>query len=222
MTQANAAHVVRRVLVAAITGSLPDELRDDAVNLLTGALNAPDEDVRGLAVVALNEIGCSAPLLLPALTSALNDSSELVRRRAARALGDLGLAAIPAMPHLTAGLQDESTNVRLECAAALGRIGADAEPALPNLFMLLLDPNLRIRTVVAAAIRKMGQPAVSYSLAMLMDADPLLRERACELLGLLGYLDDHVIEALLEACTDSEPEVREASRNALERLQQRD
>ncbi len=221
MAISNAAHVIRRVLVASITGSLPDEYRDEAVQLLTEALNAPDEDVRGLAVIALNEVGCGAPILLPALTSALNDSSEMVRRRAARSLGELGLAAIPAMPHLTAGLQDDSRGVQLECAAALGRIGPEAEPALPNLFSLLLEPDLRVRTVIAASIRKMGQPAVSYSLAMLLDSDPLMRERACELIGQLGCMDDHVVEGLLEACTDSEPEIREAARNALDRLQQR-
>ena len=213
--------MIRRVLVASITGTLPEEYRDEAVNLLTDALSAPDDEVRGLAVIALNEIGCSAPVLLPCLTGALHDSSELVRRRAARALGDLGLAAIPAMPHLTAGLQDDSRVVQLECAAALGRIGPDAEPALPNMFHLLLEPDLRVRVVIASAIRKLGQPAVSYSLAMLMDQHHLMRERACELLGQLGCIDDPVIEALLEACTDSEPEIREAARTALDRLQQR-
>jgi HEAT repeat protein len=109
----------------------------------------------------------------------------------------------------------------LECAAALGRIGADAEPALPGLFVLLLEADLRVRTVVSASIRKMGEPAVSYSLAMLLDAEALMRQRACELLGQLGCVDDHAVEALLEACTDPEPDVREAARNALERLGRR-
>lgn len=221
MNQASAAQLIRRVLVAAITGTLPDEYREEAVNLLTEALNAPDDEVRGLAVIALNELGCGAQVLLPALTGALHDSSEIVRRRAARALGDLGMAAIPAMPHLTSGLLDESRTVQLECSAALGRIGPEAEPALPNLFILMLEPDLRIRTVVGSSIRKMGQPAVSYSLAMLTESESIIRERACELLGLLGCVDDNVVEALLEACTDREPEVREAARNALDRLQQR-
>jgi len=221
MIQTSSAHVIRRVLIASISGSLPDEYRDEAVTLLTEALNAPDDDVRGLAVIALNEIGANAPAILPAMMGALADSAELVRKRAARVMGDLGLSAVPALPHLTAGLQDESKAVRLECASALGRIGPDAEPALPNLFMLLLEPDVRARTVVATAIRKVGSTAISYTLAMLLDHDPLLRERACDLLGQMGCMEDTVVEALLEACTDNERDVRDAARHALDRLQQR-
>ncbi|MCE9534140.1 MAG: HEAT repeat domain-containing protein [Planctomycetes bacterium] len=221
MTQANSAHVIRRVLIASITGTLPDEFREEAVTLLTEALNAPDDDVRGLAVMALQEIGGGAPLVLPAITGALHDSCETVRKRAARALGEFGMASIPSLPYLTSGLQDESIAVRLECASALGRIGPEAEPALPNLFILLLEPDLRVRTVISAAIRKMGPASVSYAIAMLLDADPLMRERACELFGQMGCLDDAVVEALLEACTDNIPEVRSAARLALDRLQQR-
>jgi HEAT repeat protein len=220
MMHPNTAQVIRRVLVAALTGSLPDEYRDEAVNLLLEALCAPDDDVRGLAVIALNEIAPRSPVVLPALTDALNDSSETVRRRAARALGDLGPGALPALPYLAAGLQDDSLGIRLECAAALGRIGPDAEPALPSLFVLLLEPDLRVRTLAASSIRHVGPAAVNYALAMLADSEPIMRERACELLGRMGCLDDFVVESLLEACTDSEPEVREAARNALDRLQQ--
>ena len=221
MTQENAGNVIRRVLVASITGSLPDEYRDQAVTLLTEALNSPEDEVRGLAVIALHEIGGGAPFVLPALTGALHDSNEIVRKRAARALGEIGMAAIPVMPHLTAGLHDESMSVRLECASALGRIGPDAEPALPSLFLLLLEPDVRIRTVAGTAIRRLGQAAIDYTLEMVVDADPLMRERACEFLGQLNCLDDHVVEALLEASIESEPEVREAARYALDRLQQR-
>jgi len=221
MHHVNSANVIRRVLVASISGSLPDEFRDEAVSLLVDAMNAPDDDVRGLAVIALSEIGGGAPLTLPALMSAIHDGSEMVRKRSARALGELGLAATPALAHLTAGLQDESKAVRLECAAALARIGPDAEPALPCLFTMLLEPDIRVRTVVSAAIRKMGEPAVSYTLSMLTDTDIVMRVRAAELLGQIGCLDDHIVESLLEASIDREPEVREAARQALDRLEQR-
>jgi len=220
MTEANAAHLIRRVLIASITGTLPDEYREEAVSLLIEALAAQDEEVRGLAVMALQEIGVGAPLVLPSLIGALRDPCEMVRKRAARAMGELSSSAIPALPHLTAGLQDSSIAVQLECVATIGRIGPDAEAALPNLFVFLLEPDIRVRTVVSASIRKMGPAAVSYALAMLLDAEPLMRERACDLLGQIGCLDDSVVEALLEACTDNEPEVRENARRALDRLQQ--
>jgi HEAT repeat protein len=221
MMQANAANMIRRVLVASITGSLPDDYHEEAIVLLTEALNAPDEEVRGLAVIAMNEIGARPSLILPSLVIALEDRSEMVRKRAARVLGELGTAALPALANLTIGLQDRALAVQLECASSLGRIGPEAEPALPHLFALSLEPDLRVRIVVAAAIRKIGPAASSYSLAMIMDHEPLMRERACELLGQIGCLEDNVVEALLEACTDSEPDVREAARLALDRLQQR-
>lgn len=218
---ANTANMIRRVLVASISGSLPDEMRDEAITVLTEALNAPDDDVRGLAVIALNEVGSGTAAILSPLTDALGDSSEMVRKRAARALGELGPAAIPSLPYITAGLQDEMLNVRLECAASLGRVGPDAENALPHLFAMLLEPDLRVRIVVSTAIRRIGPSSISYSLAMLTDEEPLMRVRACELLGQMGCMEDPVVEALLEACTDSEPEVREAARNALDRLEQK-
>jgi HEAT repeat protein len=221
MTPANAANLIRRVLVASITGSLPDDYRDEAVALLSAAMNAPDEEVRGLAVVAMIEIGASPQEVLPSLTKGLQDSSDMVRKRAARALGELGTGALPALAALTNGLRDPALSVQLECASALGRIGPEAELALPNLFALLLEPDLRARIVVASAIRKIGPAANSYSLAMIMDYEPLMRERACELLGQMGCLEDNIVEALLEACTDVEPDVRQAARQALDRLQQR-
>ncbi len=221
MTQANPAHVIRRVLVASITGSLPDDCRDEAIVLLTQALNAPDDEVRALAVLALNEVGGDAAAILPPMIDALADSNEMVRKRAARVMAEFGASASPALPHLNAGLNDGSLAVRLECAAALGRIGPEAEPALPNLFALLLEPDMRVRTIISSTIRRIGQTAIGYALAMLLDDEALLRERSCDLLGRMGCLDDSVVEALLEACADSEPEVRAAARHALERLQQR-
>jgi HEAT repeat protein len=221
MNHVNSANVIRRVLVASISGSLPDEFREEAVNLLVDAMNAPDDDVRGLAVIALSEIGGGAPMTLPALMSAIHDGSEMVRKRSARALGELGMAAMPALNHLTAGLQDESKAVRLECAAALARIGPDAEAAIPALFSLLVEPDIRVFTVVSAAIRRMGEPAVAYAISMLADPDVDMRVRASELLGQIGCLDDHIVEALLEASIDREAEVREAARQSLLRLEER-
>ena len=217
--QASPIALLRRVLIAAITGALPDEYRDEAVNLLLEAMNTPDDEIRGLSVLALQEIGGAAPLILPVLAGALHDPSELVRRRAARAIGDLGLAGVQALPHLIAGLQDASESVRLEVMSALSRLESEAEPALPLLINQLCEPEIRLRTVASATIKRVGPVAINYLLCALVDNDAIMRERSAILLGQMGYFEDSIIEGLLEACGDSDPDVREAARLALDRLQ---
>lgn len=212
------ASVIRKVLIAAITGALPDEYRDEAIDLLTEAMHGQDDEVRALAVIALQEIGCSAPAVLPALIDGLRDPHEIVRRRSARALGDFGMAATPALPHLVRILDDNHNCVRMEAISALARLGSEAESALPFLVPLLADPEMRLSTVAGVAIRRIGNGAISHLIEALSDPNAVLRERAAALLGHLGKPSDLVIEALLESCTDSEPEVREAARSALDRL----
>ena len=64
-------------------------------------MNAPDDEVRGLAVIALNEIGGGGPAILPAMIDALHDSNEMVRKRAARVLGDWAKTRCPPCRTLT-------------------------------------------------------------------------------------------------------------------------
>ena len=188
--------------------------------MLTDSLNSPEEDIRGLAVLALQEVGGGSQAILEALAQVLHDSCETVRRRAARSIAEFGLAATSVLPNLIACLNDESQVVRLECVATLGRLGHAAAPALPQLFHLFLESDLRSRVILAFNFRKIGTAAVDFAVAMVQESDPYYRESACELLGSLQCLDDYVIESLLECCTDVEPEVRQAAREALDRLQQ--
>ena len=216
---ANPYGIVRRVLVAAITGALPDEHRAEAVQLLTQALAAGDEDVRGLAVIGLTELGSHPEIALPALTQALHDPAELVRRRAARAIGDFGKEAAPAVPQLIAALRDPEPSVRVDVIGSLGRIGPEARAAAPALIRLLGQEDTRIRTIVGAALRKMGPYAVPYLMKALTEPDAVIRERAAVLLGRIGIYHDAVVQVLLEACSDSEPEIRAAAREAISRLE---
>jgi len=212
--------LIRRIIVAALTGTLPDEYRDDSVSILTQALNAPDEDIRALAVVGLSELGAGAPAILPALTGAMHDCSEQVRRRAVRSLGDLGTAALPSLPHLVAALRDPTLCVRMEAMAALGRFGSEAEPAIPDLVALLGHEDTRVRTVAGSTLKRVGRASVSYLLDALTDPDAILRERAAILLGQMHVDDDQTIEALLEAaCSDFDEDVRVAARDALELIE---
>jgi len=209
--------LIRRIIVAALTGTLPDEYRDDSVHILTQALAAPDDEVRAMAVIGLGELGSgSGPSVVPALTGAIHDGCEQVRRRAVRSLGDLGRASLPALPHLIAALRDPITCVRLEAMSALGRIGPDAEPAVPYLVSLLADEETRVRTVAAATLKKIGPDCVPFLVEAMTDPDAILRERAALLLGQLRATDDASIEALLEALSDYDEDVRAAARRSLE------
>jgi HEAT repeat protein len=212
--------LIRRIIVAALTGTLPDEYRDDSVHILTQALAAPDDEVRAMAVIGLGELGSgAAPAVVPALTGAIHDGCDQVRRRAVRSLGDLGHAALPALPHLIAALRDPTNCVRLEAMAALGRIGPDAEPAVPFLVSLLADEETRVRTVAGATLKKIGPECVPFLVEAMSDPDAILRERAALLLGQLRATDDGSIEVLLEALSDFDDDVRTAARRSLELIE---
>ena len=210
--------LVRRIIVAALTGTLPDEYRDDSVHILTQALSAPDEDIRALAVIGLSEFGSTAPAVLPALTGAMHDGSDQVRRRAVRSLGDFGHAALPSLPHLVCALEDSATCVRMEAMSAIGRIGPDAEPAVPHVILLLADEDVRVRTVAGATLKKIGAASVPLLVEALADPDALVRERAAIILGQMGVGDDEVIEGLFEALSDFDEDVRSAARQALKAI----
>lgn len=211
--------LVRRIIVAALTGTLPDEYRDDSVTILTQALSAPDDDVRALAVLGLSELGAGASAVVPVLTGAMHDGCDQVRRRAVRSLGDFGQAALPSLAHLVSALDDTATCVRMEAMSAIARIGPDAEPAIPHLVPLLADEEMRVRTVAGATLKKVGPCCVPYLVEALCDSDAIVRERAAVLLGQMGVVDDDVIEGLLEAMSDFDEDVRNAARQALEMIE---
>lgn len=212
--------LIRRIIVAALTGTLPDEYKEDSVTLLTQALNAPDDDIRALAVVGLNELGASPPMILPALTGATHDSSDQVRRRAVRSLGDMGLAALPSLPHVISALRDPNLAVRMEAMAALGRFGPDAEPAIPDLVGMLGHDDMRVRTVAGATLKKIGRECVPQLVEALSDPDAIVRERAATLLGRFRVKSDLVVQSLLEvACSDFDDDVRRAARGALDLME---
>ena len=216
---ANPYGIVRRVLVAAITGALPDDHRAEAADLLVQAMQVGEDEVRALAIIGLTEVGAPAETALPALIRCLLDPNETVRRRAARALGDFGGNAIGAVPQLTVALRDPSQQVRIEAVGALGRVGHDARPCLPTLIRLLGEEDTRTRMIVGTTLRRMGPYAVPYLMRALAEPDAVVRERAAVLLGQIGIYHDAVVQALLEACSDAEPEIRMAAREAISRLE---
>jgi len=115
----------------------------------------PDPVIRGLAAVALRDLGKASLAALPALMTALKDSDVCVRMMSANALAALGKDAAPAAPALIAAgsVKDEQVHVLRSVAAALGAIGKPAAtPALPLLRELARIP--RVRWAAESAIRR--------------------------------------------------------------------
>jgi HEAT repeat protein len=81
---------------------------------------------------------------------------------------------------------------------------------------LMSDEETRVRTVAGATLKRIGPDCIPYLIEGMSDPDAILRERAAILLGQLGATDDTAIEALLEALSDFDEDVRAAARRSLE------
>lgn len=120
------------------------------------ALSDPDPVVRGLAALALRNLGPRAEPALDSLERALKDADANVRLMASGALEALGPAAVPALAPLTeaCSVPGEEVHVLRACAAALGALGPAARPAIPLLRELARQP--RVRWAAEAALRRLG------------------------------------------------------------------
>jgi len=149
------------------------------------------------AAVALAKIDPSAkeiqnavPLILEKLLGYDGDGSDGARAVGATALGDLGAAAVSALPALVKRLKDEEGDVRVAAAVSLIKIAPEkhAEAALATVVAELKNPDLLIRVVAVDALGDLGPRARSAS------------------------------AALNGALRDPEPEVRQAAKDALQKI----
>ncbi|HXY38211.1 MAG TPA: DUF2961 domain-containing protein [Vicinamibacteria bacterium] len=121
---------------------------------IAGSLSDPDPVTRGLAALALRDLGRAAQPALGPLQAALRDSDVDVRMMSASAVAAVGPNAAAAVPSLVAAcsVRGEEVPVLRACADALGAIGRAAAPALPVLRQLLALP--RVRWAAQAAINR--------------------------------------------------------------------
>ena len=209
---------IRKVIIASITGNVPAEHHEDAIGLLLETLDSDDDEMRGLAIVAMFELDREHPLVLKALVQSVADVSVSVRRRAIRSLGNIGRNVSYSLPWLIPAVHDWDMSVVMESVAAIGNFGDESEAAIPALMGWLTHPELRIRTIVTIALSRIGQNVIPFAMAALKNPDADSRERAAALLGRLNAPEDAVLEALLESMSDEDETVRLTARGALERL----
>jgi len=121
------------------------------VQNLISALKDPDPVERGVAALALRDLGVAAKDALPALAEALKDRDTGVRMTAADAIARQGHGALSVMDALIAAgeVKGEDAHVQRSVAIALGGIGPDAAKALPMLAELEKIPRVQATATTA-------------------------------------------------------------------------
>jgi HEAT repeat protein len=192
-----------------------------AVPALIDALNDVDGDIRVAAAEALGRIG--AEPAIPALVEAIGERHEAVRVAAIEALERFGPAGKAAVPALIKCLKnaDESAVAAAWC---LGEIGPDSRPAAPELTRLLLSRYENLSIAAAHALGGIG-PSAKLAVPNLITA---LKEKGnsksarrwyIRVLGVIGPDAKSAVPVLSEALTDSDAEIHDAARHALDRIQ---
>ncbi len=170
--------------------------------------------VRWEAAMTLKDVGGQAAIGI--LQQTLAGESPVGLAAAAESLAELGeVTAIPRLVELT---QHNDPGVRASACAALGRLAQaqDAE-VIQALMAALKDPIPGVRQVAAQALGRVGSPlAVAPLIAALRRRDEfrLVRRAATWSLGKLGP-DPLAVEALSEALTDKDGEVRQLAAQGL-------
>jgi HEAT repeat protein len=223
-----------RVQAARTLGKLGSEAKM-AVPALASMLDDPsrrDPPLIDEAIInALARMGSAARPAIPALVRLSGKDSD-IERAAVEAI-DTILLSPPIgpgdVPALMRDIRDRDVSVRVRAVKALGMLGAAGKVALPLLVEALKDPDPDVRTLALKAIRKIapegtgnaneGTGEVSLYSSQLRDPDPSVRLQAAKALGRLGPAAAPAAQALLEATTDTDRDVRRQATDALNRVQ---
>jgi len=168
-----------------------------AVEPLIEVMNDKDEDVQIKARVAL--VSIEEPALEPLIQSLLHNKSTMVRDNATWALGEIGGARAVEPLIEVMNDKDEDKGVRQVAAAAVGDVGG-AEVVEPLIEVMNdKDEDEDVREGAMRALRDIGTAGGTV--------EPLFQP-----------LMDKIISGLLEALKDKNKLVRQAAREALDRL----
>lgn len=155
---------------------------------------------------------------------------ETRRQQVYDELHALGPVSVPA---LARALRDPDPEMRRDVAVALDVVGGgwwqfpdggaklDLRPALTALLTALQDSDSGVRGWAARDISDMGAAAataVPHLRALLQSPDAETRGTACSALGAIGFPARDSLSDLQRALNDSSPQVRQAARDAITRI----
>lgn len=167
----------------------------DHIDVLTGALNTRNKDIRLGVVEVLGEI--RDPRGVDPLLTILHETSNELRLQAALALGEIGdIRAIKPLVNL---LRDEDKYVRYGASLALQKLDYVPENPIDVAFLSLGQQEWE-------RLQDMGADAVPALTTALADRDARVRERAVELLGHIG--GEGALPPVYRALRDEDDQVR--------------
>ena len=195
----------------------------DALPEIVQLLQDKNSEVRQRAASVIEQhIHTQDTFALPALIKALDDTNEYVREDMALALSKFGSAAESALPALVKALADGSARVRIMAAMALPKIdGSQTAAVIPVFKDVIANGNARDRHWAAVYLHKI-QPAnaeiIPVFVGSLTNQDSGIRSSAAYSLLSYGFNARTAIPALQKALGDADADVRQAARDALQKI----
>jgi HEAT repeat protein len=165
-----------------------DDARPQIVRSIEGALRDDDPRVRGLAAMALSDIG--AKEALPTLLVAVEDEDAYVRQMAISALGEIGDPR--AGERLRRALADARSEVRFQAVMAFPRVTARREDALDAVLSAMDDKDALVAHVALRMAEELGDGrdpdarVLAKAKALLAHDAPAVRVAAAVLLAHAG------------------------------------
>ena len=191
----------------------------DAIPKLKEQLNARDEGARIASAEAIFHIEGNVDDGLPILQSIVIQGKFPSAMWAANALVAFGPKAKPALKSLVQATRSGQIYVQTSSIRAIGSIGIEAVEALPRLRELMKEKNGEIRARSATAIWKIcNEHDATLELIQDLEIDEGQLSYTIEAIGEIGSLAKEAIPILQKQLTNQDQFVRNAAKDALDRI----
>ncbi len=188
------------------------------------ALQQPDR--RAIAVEVIARLGAEAQSAVPDLLDAARSADPEFTARVHHALAEIGVATPEVIAQLKTALASSDEQIRQSAIFSLGHLGSKASEATEPLKRLVQNAAPLDRVAAAWALvqihpqdREIAQLALPQLMRGLESDDAIVRLESANALGLMGAMSGQTRETLQAvAANDSNPAVRQAAADALEKL----